>query len=146
MSRSGYDYDGNDWWAHIRWRGAVNSAIKGKRGQAFIAEILKAMDDMQDKRLIKDDLEKDGAVCAIGAAGKTRGIDMSWIDPEDYAKVAQVFGVSESLAREIVEENDQSAYYNNKETDEERFQRMYKWLSSLIKSNATNSVAAAETK
>lgn len=33
MSRSGYTDDCDDQWALIRWRGAVNSAIKGKRGQ-----------------------------------------------------------------------------------------------------------------
>ena len=34
MSRSGYT-DECDGWELVRWRGAVNSAIRGKRGQAF---------------------------------------------------------------------------------------------------------------
>ena len=45
MSRSGYtdDYDDGYEWANIRWRGAVKSAIRGKRGQATLKAILDAM-------------------------------------------------------------------------------------------------------
>lgn len=35
MSRSGYSDDCYGW-ELICWRGAVNSAIKGKRGQSFL--------------------------------------------------------------------------------------------------------------
>ncbi|KGC50992.1 hypothetical protein DO66_5867 [Burkholderia pseudomallei] len=35
MSRSGYSDDCGGW-SLIRWRGAVNSAIKGARGQKFL--------------------------------------------------------------------------------------------------------------
>jgi hypothetical protein len=41
MSRSGYS-DDCDGWALIRWRGAVNSAIKGRRGQQALREIVAA--------------------------------------------------------------------------------------------------------
>lgn len=37
MSRSGYT-DEDDIWAMIRWRGAVTSAIRGKRGQQALRE------------------------------------------------------------------------------------------------------------
>lgn len=57
MSRSGYsdDYDGDNW-DLIRWRGAVTSAIRGKRGQAFLREALAALDAMPEKQLIAGDL------------------------------------------------------------------------------------------
>lgn len=42
MSRSGYS-DDIDQWDLICWRGAVASAIRGKRGQAFLLEMWKAM-------------------------------------------------------------------------------------------------------
>ena len=44
MSRSGYgdDYGDDDPLAIGRWRGAVNSAIRGKRGQQTLREILAA--------------------------------------------------------------------------------------------------------
>lgn len=47
MSRSGYN-DDCDGWALIRWRGAVNSAINGKRGQAFLRELVAALDAAYD--------------------------------------------------------------------------------------------------
>jgi hypothetical protein len=37
MSRSGYSDDLENW-SLIRWRGAVASAIRGRRGQAFLRE------------------------------------------------------------------------------------------------------------
>ena len=42
MSRSGYSEDVDDNWDHIRWRGQVASAIKGKRGQRMLREMLGA--------------------------------------------------------------------------------------------------------
>ena len=60
MSRSGYVDDMCDEWALIRYRGAVKSAIRGKRGQAFLREMLAALDAMPEKRLISGALVFDG--------------------------------------------------------------------------------------
>lgn len=132
MSRSGYseDYD-DDQWRAIRYRGMVLSARRGHRGQALLKDILIAMNGMPCKRLIAHKLEQNGAVCAIGAAGKLRGVDMSKIDPEDAETVAYQFNVADCLAREIVWENDECG--RQKETPEERFYRMRKWVRSQIK-------------
>jgi hypothetical protein len=129
MSRSGYteDYDEQINW--INWRGAVKSAIRGKRGQAFLYEMLQAMAALPEHKLIASELECDGAVCAIGAVGKARGLDMSQLDPEDYHTVAGKFGIAEALAQEIVYLNDD--FYRN-ETPESRFERMRKWIESEI--------------
>lgn len=43
MSRSGYSDDCDDPLQEGRWRAAVNSAIRGKRGQAFLREALAAL-------------------------------------------------------------------------------------------------------
>lgn len=131
MSRSGYtdDYDGEHWQL-IMWRGAVASAIKGRRGQAFLKEMLAAMDALPEPKLVANELEEEGAVCAIGSVGKKRGVDMSEIDPEDYERVAKAFGVSEALAREVMWANDDGGRY--KETDEERFARMRAWIVNRI--------------
>jgi hypothetical protein len=109
MSRSGYNDDIDDQWALIRWRGAVNSAIRGKRGQAFLRELLAALDAMPDKALIADELvTTDGEFCALGVVGAARGIDMAKIDPHDSESVAPAFGIAEALAREIVYQNDEA--------------------------------------
>lgn len=142
MSRSGYS-DDCDGWSLIRWRGAVTSAIRGNRGQAFLREMLAALDALPDKRLIAHDLEAGGAVCAIGSVGKSRGLDMSGIDPEDKDAVAAKFGIAPALAAEIVYENDEFREWAAvKETPEQRFIRMRQWIEGhLIEwdSPATNS-------
>lgn len=108
MSRSGYSDDCEDQWAMIRWRGAVNIAIKGRRGQQALCEILAALDSLPEKRLASESLvTADGDFCTLGALGKARGIDLEPIDPEDRDAVARAFGISEALAAEIMYENDE---------------------------------------
>lgn len=139
MSRSGYvdDWDGDDW-QYALCRGSIARAFKGKRGQAFLKEMLATLDAMPEKRLIADELETvDGAVCAIGAVGKARGVDMTKLDPEDADGVAATFGVAPSMAREIVWMNDEGG--NHKETPEDRFVRIRKWIASEIRVTVPNS-------
>jgi hypothetical protein len=133
MSRSGYsdDYDN---WQQICYRGAVKQAINGRRGQGFLKEMLLALDALPEKRLIVGELEERGCVCAIGAVGQARGIDMGRIEPEDSEQVARIFGIADSLAREIVFENDEGSWRT--ETPEERFARMRQWVVSKIKVDA----------
>lgn len=135
MNRSGYDedYGCDDPLALVRYRQAVAKALKGKRGQAFLKEMLTAMDAMPEKQLVESELETPtGAVCAIGSVGKKRGVDMTKLDPEDAAGVAATFGIAESMAREIVFENDGAwAYWN--ETPEQRFARMRNWIVGNLK-------------
>lgn len=61
MSRSGYTDDCDDNWAIICYRGALKSAMRGKKGQAFLKELLAALDAMPRKRLIREHLEIDGS-------------------------------------------------------------------------------------
>lgn len=129
MSRSGYSED-CDGWSLIMYRGAVASATKGKRGQALLKELLGAMDAMENKRLVAWELEKDGEVCALGALGKARGIDMSKLDPEYTEQIATTFGIAPSLAREIVYMNDEVVW--RLEEPEARFTRMREWIASQI--------------
>lgn len=130
MSRSGYSEDCQGW-ALICWRGAVESAIRGKRGQAFLEEMLYAMAVLPERKLIFHDLESDdGAVCAIGAVGRARGIDMKVLDPEDRDAVAKAFGIAPALAAEIVYMNDEANWRS--ETPEERFARMRKWIEDQL--------------
>lgn len=130
MSRSGYSEDCENGWALIRWRGAVNSAIKGKRGQAFFKELLAALDALPEKKLIAHDLEKEGAVCTLGAVGRARGMTMALIDPEDHHTVANQFNIPHALACEIMWMNDDAFW---RATPEDRFTKMRAWVESQIK-------------
>lgn len=141
MSRSGYVDDRESEWGFITWRGAVMAAIRGKRGQAFLEEMLQAMAVLPEPKLINYDLERDGAVCAIGAVGKARGLDMTGLDPDDYETVAAKFGIARALAQEIFYLNDEASSYN--ETPERRFERMRHWIEeNLFEGPALSSTAA----
>lgn len=133
MSRSQYN-DDIDNWQLIKWRGMVASSIRGQRGQKFLKELLDALDAMPEKRLIADELEAHGEVCAIGSLGKAKGLNMASIDPEDPPQVAAAFDIAECLAQEVVCKNDDCSPYG--ETPEERWTRMRKWVAANIKPNA----------
>ena len=149
MSRSGYcdDLDPLDLG---RWRAQVKSAIRGRRGQAFLQELAAAMDSMPVKELITEELiNDDGDCCAIGVVCKTRGVDVSKIDYEDSEQVGAAVGIARQLAAEIEYENDECGerwepvlrggsrmadgqYARVQETPAERWQRMRKWVEKNI--------------
>lgn len=136
MSRSGYNDDIDDQLQFGRWRGAVESAIRGKRGQAFLKEMLAALDALPEKKLITGHLESDGAVCALGAVGKMRGLDMTGIDPHDSERVAGKFGIAYAMTCEIVFMNDEEFNSYWCKTPEERFTKMREWVVRGIKPSA----------
>lgn len=133
MSRSGY----SDNCENLElYRQTVANAIRGRRGQAFLREMLAALDAMPEKRLIRDELITEaGEVCAIGAVCKARKLDVSNIDYEDPERVAKLVGIATCLAAEIEYENDE-AYWSRTgaypETDEDRWQRMRAWITSNL--------------
>ncbi len=134
MSRSGYSDDIEEW-ALIRWRGQVASAIRGKRGQALLRDMIEALDALPEKCLITHDLENEqGDVCALGAVGRKRALKMADVDPEEPEQVAALFDIAPQLAQEIVYENDE-VYYG--ETPEHRWQRMRKWAAAHLSANGT---------
>lgn len=131
MSRSGYSED-CDGWKLIRWRGAVASAIRGRRGQAFLRELVAALDALPAPRLIAEALrQEDGEVCAIGAVGLSRGIDLQGFDPEDYAAIARGINLSSALTQEIEWINDDAG--SSRETPEDRFTRVRAWAVAQLK-------------
>jgi len=133
MSRSGYNEDiGNDW-SMIMYRGAVTSAVRGRRGQKFLRDLLTALDALPEKKLIKGELECDDGVCALGALGRARSIPMEDIDPEHIVIVAGLFDIAEALAREVVYENDEAVGDYIKETPEARFVRVRRWVVENIR-------------
>lgn len=146
MSRSGYTEDYGDDNSGFLYRCAVASAIRGKRGQAFLREMLAALDALPEPKLIVGELvEANGAVCAMGAVAKARGTDTTGIDPEDPGRVAAAFGIAEAMAREIAFENDDERGFQRDETPEHRFRRMRKWVLDHLEPDPapTNSAKAS---
>lgn len=133
MSRSGYTFDTDPQELNC-YRGAVASATRGARGQAFLREMLAALDALPVKQLIAGDLESKGKVCAIGAVGRARGMDMSKINPHEPTDVAYFFGIAHALACEIAYENDEGLDCRDEsETQAERYARVRRWVVSQLR-------------
>ena len=110
MSRSGLcEDDGDDPLAFGRWRGAVKSAISGKRGQTFLRELAAALDAMPEKVLVAGELQdEDGCLCTLGVIGKARGLALESMDVDDYDSIAGSLNVNAKIAQEIMWENDET--------------------------------------
>lgn len=135
MGRSGYSDDGNIY----LYRSAVDNAMRGRRGQSFLKELLAALDAMPEKKLIAESLKfEDGAVCSLGAVAMRRGFDAAKLEEldvqfenENQEYVAQEFGIATCMVREIVYMNDEATWRD--ETPEQRFERVRKWVASEIR-------------
>lgn len=127
-NRSEYSDDMEDQWGWIRWRGAVASAMRGRKGQAFLRELLAALDAMPEKRLITEELHHEGSYCALGVVGQARGMDLDTINPDDHYAVASSFKISNALAREIMFVNDDGRF-----TPEERYSMVREWAVRNIR-------------
>lgn len=141
MSRSGYsdDYDCNI----ELYRAAVERALRGKRGQAFLMELAAAMDAMPVKELIDGELVNEfGACCTIGVVCKSRQMDVSRLDYEDPDAVGHAMGIAPSMAAEIEFMNDE--WGSPSETPTLRWQRMRKWVADNTQGNAERGTGSAE--
>lgn len=137
MSRSGLFDSGDieDTLEYGRWRGAVASAIRGKKGQEFLREMLAALDALEERRLIATALDNDhGEVCALGSVGKRRGLDMSAVDVDDPEAVSSLFGINEKLAQEIMWINDEWVSGNNVPAMQKRYEKVRGWVLDQIRS------------
>lgn len=130
MSRSGYTDDLDQGTLNL-YRGLVTRTIRSKRGQAFLRELAVAMDAMPEKALIVSELiDSRGQCCTIGVVCKSRGVDVVGIDVDEPEQVAKAVGIAKQMAAEIEYENDEGCW--GKETPEERWQRMRRWVEKHI--------------
>jgi hypothetical protein len=133
MNRSDYSCD-LDNWDLIRYRGAVASAVRGRRGQKLLREMADALDAMGPKRLISGDLLRDGEVCALGAVMQARQIQADVIDPYDFETVAEKLDVADALVREVAFVNDEAwQTYDRRETPEQRWIKVREWVRQQLK-------------
>lgn len=155
MSRSGYsdDFGCDDQWSLIMYRGAVNAAIRGKRGQDFLRRLAALLDAMPVKRLAGYDwAREDGVSCALGVALEAEKPELheaskSW-DPEDDNNAhlaASALNVAPSLAREIIWLNDEGlghfmhrpwGFIGPIDRDAERWLAVRRWVAENILESA----------
>jgi len=127
MSRLYYE-DDYDYWQEGLQRGWLRSAIRGKRGQQFLRELVLALDALPTPELSCGALEdsKTGCCCAFGAVRRFRGPEniKLWFHPEEEDmtpdNLAEPFGVSPTLAWAVVQANDEDMNDGNTEQSRRR--------------------------
>lgn len=132
MSRHGYsdEFDGNEL---AMWRGVIASASRGKRGQAFFRALVRALDAMPVKELVKGELEdSEGSVCALGALGKARGVHLEEVETTDWGTLGELFDIAPQLAQETMYVNDE-AWARDGMTPAARWQRVRRWAARQIR-------------
>ena len=138
MSRSGYIEDDYEYAA--LYRGCVARAIRGKRGQRALIDIISALDEMPDKKLIASSFSCEEGDCVLGAMARKRGVNMDDLevvsdefgdDTANSREVGRRLEIAPSMAAEAMYENDEGSY--NCETPEQRWTRMRSWAVSNLK-------------
>ena len=136
MTRSGYtdDWDSESIGRLNLYRGAVERAVKGKRGQELLRDLVEALDSLPEKRLITSELEDGlGSYCALGAVAHHRGVDVSDLDPyDDIDVLAKRLDVAESMVREVVHLNDEVVWDIGAEAQSKRWHYMRRWAEREV--------------
>jgi hypothetical protein len=115
--------------------GALRSAVRGKRGQRFIRDLVQALDALPSPELAAGALEDEDTecCCAFGAVRRFRGSDAVplWFDPmeEDLTPdhLAEPFNVSETLAWAVVQVNEDGMTGNDVSTRRHRWNVVKDW-------------------
>ena len=133
MNRVNYQEDATPW-EFLRYRGAVLSAIKGKRGQKLLKDLLEAFDSMQIKELVANELQGESGVCTLGCIAKAKGMD--WSNWNDFKSdiISKELNIAKSLVNEIAFENDEICYFDkdSEKTRKKRWQKMRTWVERKI--------------
>lgn len=138
MNRSGYNDCYHDEWEIIRWRGAVKSALRGRRGRDFLQALLDALDAMEPKALIHGELEEDGEVCALGAVLRVREIDMTNLDPEDHERIGLLLNIAPALVAEVSFINDDAVIWRKPHrTPAERWKAVRSWAVTQLQDDGS---------
>ncbi len=114
------------------WQGNCERSLRGKKGQRELRELHAALLALPGKRLIHGALEDEsGGVCAIGAYGKRKGVDLSRFDVDtDTDQVGIAGGMPPLVAWKVVEMND--VEFGRHVTPEQRYLKLLAWVESKL--------------
>jgi hypothetical protein len=135
MTRLYYYDDDLDYFQEGLIAGALRSAIRGKRGQQFLRDLVQALDALPSPELAAGALEdeKTGCCCAFGAVRRFRGADAVplWFHPmeEDMTpdNLAEPFNVSKTLAWAVVQANEDGMIGNDESKRRLRWKQVRDW-------------------
>jgi hypothetical protein len=127
-----YDYEP---WMEGQAAGALRSAIRGRRGQQLLHDLIAGLDALPVQELAAGALEDPGTgcVCALGAVRLQRGADAVPLrfdptDPDaDWRDLAEPFDISETLANAVVSQNECCDKNNDEYSRRQRWQSVRDW-------------------
>jgi hypothetical protein len=127
-----YDYEP---WMEGQAAGALRSAIRGRRGQQLLRDLIAGLDVLPVRELAAGSLEdpETGCVCALGAVRLQRGlraVPLSFdpTDPDiDWRELASPFNISETLANAVVSQNEYCDKCNDEPSRRRRWRSVRDW-------------------
>ena len=128
------DY-GYEPWMEGQAAGAMRSAIRGRRGQRLLRDLITGLDALPVQELAAGALEdpETGCVCALGAVRLQRGadvvpLDFDPTDPDiDWRDLAKPFDISETLANAVVSQNEYCSTRNDEQSRRHRWRSVRAW-------------------
>lgn len=125
------------------WQANCRRSMAGKKGQAALRDLERALLALPEKRLLHGTLVDDsGGVCALACYAKYKGVDLAKFDREyDNEDVGIAAGMPRLVAWKVVELNDvdlDSLYVASENryrpyTPDERYERVLTWVRAQIK-------------
>ncbi len=135
MSRLYQDDYGFEPWMEGQQAGALQSAIRGRRGQQLLRDLVAGLDALPEPELSAGALEDEatGCCCAFGAVRRYRGAAAVplYFDPMeedlDPPHHAEPFDVAPALAWAVVEVNEGWSDSNQESARRQRWVRVRAW-------------------
>jgi hypothetical protein len=120
--------------------GALRSAIRGRRGQQLLRDLVAGLDALPEPELAAGSLEdpESGCVCALGAVRLQRGphavpLSHDLTDPDvDWRDLAEPFNISEALAHAVIAANEFRDKRNDEQSRRRRWQSVRNWAVSKL--------------
>ena len=127
-----YEYEP---WMEGQAAGAMQSAIRGRRGQQLLRDLIAGLDALPVPELAAGALEdpETGCVCALGAVRLQRGAEAVPLhfdptDPDiDWRDLAEPFDISETLANAVVSQNEYGSSRNDEQSRRHRWRSVRAW-------------------
>ena len=135
------EWDG-DWepWMEGQAAGALQSAIRGRRGQQLLRDLIAGLDALPVPELAAGSLEdpETGCVCAFGAVRLHRGEQnvpllfhpTDW--DADWRELAKPFNISETLAHAVISANEYVDSNNDEYSRRNRWKSVRAWAVSHL--------------
>jgi len=131
------DFDDHDHepWMEGQTAGALRSAIRGRRGQRLLRDLIEGLDALPVQELAAGTLKdpETGCVCALGVVRLQRGADAVPLrfdptDPDvDWRDLAKPFDISETLANAVICQNEYGDKCNDEPSRRRRWRLVRRW-------------------